>query len=496
MDTDILFKHMREGRISESCETLRVYPSSFHRLGECRVVMYAENSEKRLLVSGDGPLSSSLAGMPKQGYKICGLTHENRMVINTFFDYTVPRPAGKAAVSMGLGDRLGTATAGHLKAVKERAVFPVLAQQSKRELDLTGRTFSSVLDDAVFAVFREGYRRGFGADGDHLKTIADINEALDLGYSMITVDCSEKINADAAGLDTGGLKTGLAAMDEGVVRRYRGRYLDRSFPVGKGSLAFDEDELARLVLTYDGALAFIAEIYARCIVPRGKTVDLEISVDETTVPTSPAAHYFIAAELADAGIPVTGIAPRFPGEFQKGIDYIGDVSVFEKEYRLHQAVADSFGHRLSVHSGSDKFAVFGLIGEISRGRFHLKTSGTHWLEALRMVAAEDSALYRDLHRCALEGIDGAKRLYHISADLGLIKPLDTAADGELSAYLDDPNARQALHISYGTILNHKSGDGVKIYRDALYDAIRKHENAYENGITAHTVRHLDALGIR
>src|SRR5690606_12602301 len=115
-----------------------------------------------------------------------------------YFDYTKPRAFGTKIATIGLGDRLGLASPGHIKTIAGRNIRPILAQQSIRELNLTNRTYEDVLDAAAFAVFQEGYKDGWGADGDHLKTTADIEYALGLGFSMLTLDASEHIDNEAA----------------------------------------------------------------------------------------------------------------------------------------------------------------------------------------------------------------------------------------------------------------------------------------------------------
>src|SRR5690606_381163 len=106
--------------------------------------------------------------------------------LQTIFDWLNPKAVGTQRASIGLGDRLGLATPGHIAAVANRDVMPILAQQSIRELDLTGRSYPEVLDAAAWAVFQEGYTLGYGADGDHLKNPSDVQYAIDLGFSMIT----------------------------------------------------------------------------------------------------------------------------------------------------------------------------------------------------------------------------------------------------------------------------------------------------------------------
>ena len=89
----------------------------------------------------------------------------------------------------------------------------------------------------------------------------------------------------------------------------------------------------------------------------------------------------------------TGLAPRFPGRFEKGVDYIGDVDAFEADVAIHAAIARQFGpYKLSIHSGSDKFSIYGIAASQTEGLLHVKTAGTSYLEALRVVALRSPAI--------------------------------------------------------------------------------------------------------
>jgi hypothetical protein len=247
-------------------------------------------------------------------------------------------------------------------------------------------------------------------------------------------------------------------------------------------------------LTYEHAIRYTAEVYRELIITAGRAIDFELSIDETATPTTPAAHRYVAEELQLRGIGITSLAPRFCGEFQKGIDYIGDRFQFETELAVHAALADYYGYKLSIHSGSDKFSIFDLIGKYTGLRVHVKTAGTNWLEALRVIAATDPALYRELHAFAGEHLDKARAWYHVACDPGRIEPAALRADRDLPRYLDEDDARQMLHITYGLILTAQHADGSPLYRTRIYDHLARHEGAYVSSLRAHIGRHLDTLG--
>ena len=458
------------------------YPKSVHKCGEATVSMVRGDEADLLKVEGPNPGFSDACG---DG--LYPLNHANCALLRKLFPFCAPTNVLSSVRTVGVGDRLGIATPGHLRVFEKYDALPILAQQSIRELTLTNRTFGDVLDCATKAVFREGWTRGWGADGDHLKTDAEVEYALGEGYTMITLDCSEHIRNDV-----------LAMSAEQVDAEYKADaelealYLGKSFQVEDQTVTFGAEEFKRTCLIYCKALDHAAAIYAKHV--DGKGVDFEISIDETATPTTPVQHYFVASELTRRGVKFATVAPRFCGEFQKGVDYRGDLAQFEKEMAVHAAIARSFGYKLSIHSGSDKFSTFPIIGRLTRGNFHVKTAGTNWLEAMRVVAKCDPALYREIHAYALDtAFAEARKYYHVTTDLAKIPALDSLKDEELEGLFEMDDARQLIHITYGLILTVKNADGSSRFADRLFKLWRAHEDEYEARLEKHIGRHLETL---
>ncbi|MFO7782279.1 MAG: tagaturonate epimerase family protein [Spirochaetia bacterium] len=406
------------------------------------------------------------------------------------FPFTKPVSLREERTTIGMGDRLGVASAGHIRAARKYRCYPVLAQQSLRELDYTGRSFADVVADASFAVFQEGYEDGFGADADHMKTIEAIDTALGENMPMITLDLTEVLRPEVADWTEGDLTAGFEALDAGLRARLEADYADVGYHAGDATLTLDRVELARCALLYGNALDFAEKVNAHLKEKTGDAYDLEISIDETTTPTLPEHHLFIARELQVRGVTVNSLAPRFIGDFQKAIDYIGDVDEFDRQFTVHCAIANEFGgYKISVHSGSDKFGVYPSIGHHTGGRLHLKTSGTSWLEALRAVAIRHPELYRLIHRKTYEYYPGALKNYHITADVSGVRPLEEVRDEELPSYLEDPNWRQFLHISYGGLL------GDPEVREPFFGFLHENEELYYELLEAHFDKHIGLLGI-
>jgi hypothetical protein len=495
MEWKWIARQLQENRVPQSTEHLIVYPNSLHEHDQVKLLMVREGAERFILAVGEGRLFRELRGaVQDDGMKLCPANHENRLILAAYFPHLKPRAFGKGGATFGLGDRLGLAGPGHLRVLAGRPVKPILAQQSIRELHLTGRRYTQVLDAAAYAVFQEGYRGGYGADGDHLKKEEDIRMALDLGFTMLTLDCSEQIDNTIMQLDIAAVTEKYEALPADVRRHYETRYLDRVFSVGDHIVSFDRPALMRMVLIYHEAIAFMIRIYETYIARAGREIDFEISIDETLTPTAPEAHYLVARELYERGMDIFSMAPRFCGEFQKGIDYIGDLNAFRRELQVHAAIADYFGHKLSIHSGSDKFSVFPSIGRATRGRWHVKTAGTNWLEAMRIVARCNPGLYRRMHAYALEHFAEATAYYHVKADPAKVRPLSEVPDEALPSYLNDDDARQVIHITYGILLQAQDGEGKPLFKDELFKTLIEREDDYAEALERHIGRHLDLLG--
>jgi len=221
---------------------MKVFEKSVRTKDGIRIYMAEEAGVTALYAEGDVGFSGETKVIDGKTVTVAPLTHENALVLRKLFLFTAPiRVLGKER-SFGVGDRLGIATPGHIAVFEKYDAYPVLAQQSMRELTLTDRTYEDVLDCATFAVYRDGFEKGFGADGDHLKKAEDVRYALDLGFTMITLDCSDHIDNDAASLS-----------DAEVEAKYEKNaeiediYLGKTFDVGEGiTVSFTAEELRRM----------------------------------------------------------------------------------------------------------------------------------------------------------------------------------------------------------------------------------------------------------
>jgi hypothetical protein len=269
------------------------------------------------------------------------------------------------------------------------------------------------------------------------------------------------------------------------------RILGQSFAVEHVKVVFDEAVLLRAAAKYGKAVAHVARMSRHLLkAAGGAPVELEVSVDETDTPTSPAEHYWVASELKRLGVAWVSLAPRFVGRFEKGVDYIGDLGELEKDVAAHAALARHFGpYKLSLHSGSDKFSVYPVAARLAQGLVHLKTAGTSYLEALRTVAAVDPAFFRAIYAFARERYDTDKASYYVSAELAKALSPPTK-EAELPGLLEHFHAREILHVTFGSVLKEIGPDGSLRFKDRLFGLLHASPEAYAANLERHFVKHL------
>ena len=191
-----------------------------------------------------------------------GITHANAESLRRVLPFTAPRPLGKMALTIGLGDRLGLAGAGHISAIRGFQAWPVLAQQSMRELTLTVRTYADVIDASTWAVFAAGYREPWGADGDHLKTEDQVRDARAMGCSMITADISDHLHGHFEDRSDAEIEAAWLQVPEASREELQARYLSRSFSLSSGeAVSFTASQLRRIVLLYGDGLVQAERLY-------------------------------------------------------------------------------------------------------------------------------------------------------------------------------------------------------------------------------------------
>ena len=482
-----------------------VYPRSINHLGDSLLFLFRGASGRRLgLLNADcDALGLNLVLQPVTWRRQTAwlgtgpLDHGNACRIRELLPFTAPIRIG-VRKSAGLGDRLGLATPGHVRAMRHSAgIVPVYAQQSIREMERTVRTPEEVLDDATWGVLQEGWRDGYGADADHLKTTDDIDSCVQAGYVMYTFDPRDQVDNEAESADLATLRSKYEALPWERLdidpQTLFDRYVGQSWELGgRHLLVMEQVDLLRAACKYGAALAHIRDLYQHLRATIGERPwEVEVSVDETDTPTRPAEHWFIARELRRLGVEWVSLAPRYIGRFEKGVDYIGDLGAFEHDWAWHVAIARALGpYKLSLHSGSDKFSIYPIAARHAGDLIHLKTAGTSYLEALRAIARLEPALFREILAFAIENYEFERRSYHVSGDLSRVPAIESIADEDLPDLLDAFDARQVLHVTFGLVLSICDTNGRTRFRERIYAFLDAHEEAHYEALETHLARHV------
>jgi hypothetical protein len=280
---------------------------------------------------------------------------------------------------------------------------------------------------------------------------------------------------------------------ETTARETQAAYVGKSWDLDPTHhLTMDTEHLLRAACKYGRALAHLAAMYRHLLSAIGDNpFELEVSVDETETPTKPEEHLYIANELKRLGVEWVSLAPRYIGRFEKGVDYIGDLARFEEDFSWHVAIAKAMGpYKLSLHSGSDKFSIYPIAARVAGDLVHLKTAGTSYLEALRAIARVDPGLFREILRFAIANYEQERVSYHVSGELAHVPAVDSLTDEHLGDVLDQFDARQVLHVTFGRVLTTKNDLGQYLFRDRLYDVLEGDEEAHYDALETHIAKHV------
>ena len=409
------------------------------------------------------------------------------------------------APSFGFGDRIGTATPGHVESMKRAGsgIEPVFPQQSIREMTRTRRTARQVMDDALIGARTAGWTGRVGADADHLKTTEDVDVTVAAGFTFFTIDPSDQVDQAADHYRESEIRTRFEAVRESApwFREYTG--LSISLSTGT-TVELSEEACMRAAVKYGPAIAHAQEMgsYIKKVHESvGRDHEIELSVDETAQATTLAEHYIVADQCLQSGMKLVSLAPRFIGDFEKGVDYKGDLDALEASLSEHAAIAELLGgYKLSLHSGSDKLSMYSVLARTTQGRFHVKTAGTSYLEALRVVARHDADLFRRIISFSRSRYETDRATYHVSATLDSAPTVADVSDvvelerEYLELWSEVPEGRgfsrpgrQILHCTFGsTLTDPELGPAVRSVLD-------EYPETWTDVLAEHFARHLQAL---
>ncbi|MFM7182405.1 MAG: tagaturonate epimerase family protein [Verrucomicrobiales bacterium] len=368
--------------------------------------------------------------------------------------------------TFGVGDRFTRGARAQLQAfIAARQlgidITPVW-NKSNREHDIIGSQPQSTRDAADQAVAELGWTGGYLLDADHinLKTVDRFIAPCD----FFTLDVADDIGEAADPAD-------VAAF----IDRHPELIGKASIPGIAEPFLITREDVEKTANQFLKATQKAKAIYAHIVAAKGPDFVTEVSMDETNRPQTPPELLVILAAIADQGIPIQTIAPKFTGRFNKGVDYVGEVEQFEKEFNDDLAVIayaiKSYGLpeslKLSVHSGSDKFSIYPAIKRAlarTGAGLHIKTAGTNWLEEVIGLAESGGSgldLAKEIYAHALAKKEALSQPYAtvIDIDFSKLPSAETVQSWSSSQFTSalrhdpvnpgyDPNVRQLLHVGF------------------------------------------------
>jgi hypothetical protein len=370
-------------------------------------------------------------------------------------------------LSFGVGDRFAHQARAQLRAFQQLArdgieVVPVW-NKSNREHSFIGSEPQSVADSAQAAVKALGWSKGWHVDADHIR-LETVDRFLPCS-DFFTIDVADAIGQPAAAPDL-----------RSFVERHPELIGSVKIAGVSAPFALTRADIERVAAKYLRAAQDAGRIHRHIAGKKGEANFIaEVSMDETDAPQTPPELLVILAALADEKVRVQTIAPKFTGRFNKGVDYVGDLAQFEREFNDDLAVlAHAVGRyglpanlKLSVHSGSDKFSLYPVIRRAlarTGTGVHLKTAGTTWLEELIGLAeagGDGLALAKEIYAQALAHVDELCAPYASVIDIDRAKLPDTAtvngwSGSRFASALRhvpgksefNPHLRQLLHVSF------------------------------------------------
>lgn len=399
--------------------------------------------------------------------------------------------------SFGIGDRFGCQGKAQLEAIKKAnsygiEIIPVW-NKSFREHSIIHTCPADTRKEADQAVKDINWSQPYYVDADHIN-LSNVNDFIE-SSDFFTLDMADYLDktSEKQKID--------AFLDRN--RKYLGELL---IPGIESPFRITLEELEKIARKFLFAIQEAKKIYDYVSEKKGKENFIpEISIDEVDLPQTPVELFFILSAISMFGIPVQTIAPKFTGRFNKGVDYSGNIDQFAKEFEEDLLVIDfaikEFGLpanlKLSVHSGSDKFSIYPVMGKLIRKYdkgIHIKTAGTTWLEeliGLALAGGEALAMVKLIYSKGFERFEELCAPYSTVIDIDRAKlPVSSEVNKWSSEKLADsirhipdhpeynPHVRQLLHISYkiAAEFGNRYLDMLNKYSEIISEEVR--ENIY------------------
>lgn len=402
--------------------------------------------------------------------------------------------------SFGVGDRFGKEGKAQLQAIleiwdEEVEVTPVW-NKSNREHKTVGSHPESLRKEADEAVKTLDFTESYFVDADHIN-LQTVDKFISFS-NFFTLDVAEFIGQKASEKE-----------EEEFLQFFEGYMRDIEIPGIERKMQISKSHLRVMLDNFLLASQKAGEIYTHIRSQKTEEFHVEVSIDEVENPQSPLELFFILAALAFYKVPVNTIAPKFSGEFNKGVDYQGDLRKFENEFEedllvLKFAVKEfDFPQdlKLSVHSGSDKFSIYPVIQKLIRKHdagLHLKTAGTTWLEELIGIAENEGDGFKFAKEIYSESLERYEELTKDYASVLSIDKNKLPAVGDFSTGKDfanalrheatsayNPHFRQLLHCAYKIAAEKE---------EVFFPLLQRYRERIEQNVTDNLLRkHLEPL---
>ncbi len=387
---------------------------------------------------------------------IMPLNSNNAAVVRRFVKWTAPTVCGSRGITLGFSDWLGSAAAFAAAPFAGHRFKPVLVEYTARDSEALQRNFLEVVDTATWGVLEAGYKEGYGAIAAFLHTEEEIVKALLYGYSMIGIDCSEKINLGIEKLSDEEITGRYNEFNEEFRQALEASYLDKEFKAGSSTLSFKPEELRRIVLEYGEAIMHIQYLYNSYLKNTPWEINFELAMFKQDKTLSPQEHYLIANELQRNGVKVSTM---FLGNWQ---DMKG------QDLQPHCGVADEFGYRLSFGNADLAMEEAEEAVKCLQGNAHFKMNSVLWLTALRLMALKDRTLFEkaaaaaDLTPASAEDLlPGTETGKAYAASYGIIlNPQKGALAAEIREFLEKNKAEymQEIHKNIEDFIKKLAGN--------------------------------------
>ena len=317
---------------------------------------------------------------------IAELNSNNAAVVRRYIRWTSPTACGNKGTSIGFSDWLGMADAAVTDLFAKKQLKPVLVEFTPEGSEAAKRNLLEAVDTATWGILEKGYKEGYGANAANLKSEDEFVKALLYGYSMIGLDCSDKIDLEVEKLSDEQVETRFEQFNDVFRAAVNASYLNVEFQVGNHKLSFTENQLHRIILEYGEVIMHIQNMYNSYLKSTPWDIDFELALSKPGKQLTPQEHYLIANELQRNGIKITAIC----------LDALNEKETLMENLALHAAIADTYNYRLSFNNADIGIENLSAVVKATKGKVHFKANNVLWMAAVHLLAEQNPELYKKL----------------------------------------------------------------------------------------------------